>query len=497
MEYKKLLISRYFLIFKYTGMIIMFAGAAILSPLLFLSVYTEELTYSFHFISAGGLALLTGLLFYLYGVKHKKEDVELSLKEGSIIVIFSWLGAIFFSAIPFVTGMDMSWSHAVFEVVSGWTTTGLSLVDVTQTPKLFLIWRSIMQFFGGAGLAVIALSYLLPVHGMGLYKAEARSDKLLPHVKRSTLMIMRIYTFYTLAGIFLYYISGMGLFDSINHSMAAISTGGFSTQTASIGHYDNLQIEIVTIILMFLGTINFATHYTLLRAKIKTFFKNAEIRFMIVTLLLLTPILMFVSLNMLYPRLGENFRITFFQIVTALSTTGFSTIDFAGWPVFANFIIILLMLVGGGTGSTAGGIKQYRIYLILKSIYWEIKEQFLPRRNISSNYLWRGEHKFYIKSEHVKQVANYIILYLFTFFIGVGIHTAYGYSLLDSMFEFGSALGTVGLSIGLLSPEAPLGIIWTQTLGMFLGRLEFLIILYAGIKLFKDGIYIVKTNNYN
>jgi trk system potassium uptake protein TrkH len=289
----------------------------------------------------------------------------------------------------------------------------------------------------------------------------------------------------------------MGLFDSINHSMAAISTGGFSTQTASIGHYDNLQIEIVTIILMFLGTINFATHYTLLRAKIKTFFKNAEIRFMIVVLLLLTPILMFFSLNMLYPRLGENFRITFFQIVTALSTTGFSTIDFAGWPVFANFIIILLMLVGGGTGSTAGGIKQYRIYLILKSIYWEIKEQFLPRRNISSNYLWRGEHKFYINSEHVKQVANYIILYLFTFFIGVGIHTAYGYSLLDSMFEFGSALGTVGLSIGLLSPESPLGIIWTQTLGMFLGRLEFLIILYAGIKLFKDGIYLVKSESSN
>lgn len=472
----------------------MFAGAAILSPLLFLTAYTEESIYAIHFILSGGSAVVAGSLLYFYGSKHKKEDVELSLNEGSIIVIFSWLGAIFFSAIPFVTGMDMSWSHAIFEVVSGWTTTGLSLVDVTQTPKLFLIWRSIMQFFGGAGLAVIALSYLLPVHGMGLYMAEARSDKLVPHVKRSTLMIMRIYTFYTLAGVLLYYISGMGLFDSINHSMAAISTGGFSTKTASIGHYDNLQIEIVTIVLMFLGTINFATHYTLLKGKIKTFFKNAEIRFMITSVILLTPILMFVSLNFIYPNLGENFRISFFQIVTAISTTGFSTISFAGWPIFANFIIILLMLVGGGTGSTAGGIKQYRIYLIFKSIYWQIKEQFLPRRNVSSNYLWRGEHKFYVKSEHIREVANYILLYLLTFFVGVAIHTAYGYSLLESMFEFGSALGTVGLSIGIISPEAPLGIIWTQTIGMFLGRLEFLIILFAGIKLFKDGIYIAKKD---
>jgi len=492
MKFKRLLISRYFLILKYTGIIIMFAGTAILSPLIFLTAYPEEFNYSFDFILAGGSALLVGVLFYFYGSKKKKEGVDLSLNEGSIIVIFSWLAAIFFSALPFVTGMDMSWSYAVFEVVSGWTTTGLSLVDVAQTPKLFLIWRSIMQFFGGAGLAVIALSYLLPVHGMGLYKAEARSDKLLPHVKRSTLMIMRIYSFYTVIGILLYYFSGMNFFDSINHSMAAISTGGFSTKTSSIGFYNNFKIEVVTIVLMFLGTINFATHYTLLKGKIKTFFKNAEIRFMIITLLIFTPVLMFFSLNAFYTELGENFRQTFFQIVSALSTTGFSTISFSLWPVFANFLIILLMLVGGGTGSTAGGIKQYRIYLIIKSIYWEIKEQFLPRRHISSNYLWRGENKYYVKNEHIQEIANYIMLYFFTYFLGVAIFTAHGYPLLESMFEFGSALGTVGLSIGITSADAPLSLIWVQTLGMFLGRLEFLIIFYSAIKLFKDGIYLYK-----
>ncbi|MFW6308770.1 MAG: TrkH family potassium uptake protein [bacterium] len=491
MKYKNLLISRYSLIVKYIGVILIFAGTAIFSPLLFLIAYPQESVLAPHFILAGGISILVGLILYIYG-SRKQEEVELSLNEGSIIVIFSWLGTIIFSAIPFVTILDMSWSHSIFEVVSGWTTTGLSLVDVATAPKLILIWRSIMQFFGGAGLAVIALSSLLPVHGMGLYRAEARSDKLLPHVKRSTMMIMKIYTFYTVAGIFLYYFAGMPFFDSINHSMAAISTGGFSTQPDSIAHYNSLSIEVVTIILMLLGTINFATHYTLLKGKIKTFFKNAEIRLMIILIISLTPILMFFSLNSLYSMLSENLRITFFQVITALSTTGFSTIPFAGWPVFANFIIIFIMLVGGGTGSTAGGIKQYRIYLIFKSIFWQIKEQFLPHRNVSSNYLWRGENKFYIKDQHVKDVANYIILYLFTFFVGVAIHTAYGYSLIDSMFEFGSALGTVGISIGVISPEAPSGIIWTQTIGMFLGRLEFFIIFYALIKLFKDGVYISK-----
>ncbi|MFW5719000.1 MAG: TrkH family potassium uptake protein [Halanaerobium sp.] len=492
MKYKNLLISRYFLISKYTGIIMIFAGVAILSPLLFLMAYPEEAFLAPHFLLAAGLSILVGLGLFIYGNQHQEEDVELSLKEGGIIVVFSWLGAIVFSALPFITILDMNWTNSIFEVVSGWTTTGLSLVDVATAPKLILIWRSIMQFFGGAGLAVIALSSLLPVHGMGLYMAEARSDKLLPHVKRSTMMIMKIYIFYTAAGIFLYYISGMPMFDSINHSMAAISTGGFSTKVASIGYYDSFSIELVTNILMILGTINFATHYVLIKGKIKTFFKNAEIRLMASLFVLLTPVMMFFSLNLLYPKLGDNFRITFFQVVSALSTTGFSTISFAGWPVFANLMIILLMIIGGGTGSTAGGIKQYRVYLILKSIYWEIKEQFLPRRSVSSNYLWRGENKFYVKDQHIKDVANYIILYLSTFFIGVAIHTAYGYSLLDSMFEFGSALGTVGLSIGLISTEAPLVIVWTQTIGMFLGRLEFFIILYAVIKLVKDGIYVAK-----
>lgn len=471
----------------------MMVGGALLSPLVSLFFEPEDFVYVKYFLLSAIISFIIG--FILYKIIEKEENTTLKLKEGGIIVVISWLVAIFFSALPFVSGLGMSWTNAVFEVVSGWTTTGLSVMNVETTPKIYLLWRSLMQMYGGAGLAVIALSSILPMHGMGLYMAEGRTDQLLPHVRRSTRMIVRIYLGFIIAGIVLYFAAGMNLFDAINHSMAAISTGGFSTVTESIGYWDNIGVELVTIILMFLGTINFATHFALLQGKVKKFLRNGEIRLMGVLLVILIPLLVFVSLQGLYDNLGESFRQAVFQLVSALSTTGFSTISFTGWPFFANLIVIFLMIVGGGTGSTAGGIKQFRVYLIFKSIYWEIKNQFSPQNSVRENFVWRGEDKWYVKSEHIKEVANYIILYLMTYFIGVLIFLAHGYNLEDSLFEFASALGTVGLSVGITAADAPAAVIWTETIGMMLGRLEFLIIFFAFIKLFKDFIYMSKFHN--
>jgi trk system potassium uptake protein TrkH len=468
----------------------MMVGGAILSPLIFLFLYPEDWLYSRFFIYSALLAVVVGYFLYKRA-GEPQERITLNLTEGGVIVVVSWVIAIFFSALPFVWGLKMDWTLAVFEAVSGLTTTGLSVMDVEKTPAIYLLWRSIMQMLGGAGLVVIALSSILPTQGMGLYIAEGRTDQLLPHVRRSTKMIVKIYLGYISAGTLLYVVSGMGLFDALNHSMAAISTGGFSTVQDSIGHWNNPSIELVTIVLMFLGTINFATHYTLLQGKIKKFLHNGEIKLMGLLLTILTPIIIFVSLNGVYHSLAASIRYGFFQLVTALSTTGFSTIDFNTWPVFANLIIILLMLIGGGTGSTAGGIKQFRIYLILKSIYWDIKGHFYPRKAIMEEYVWRGEDKWYVKAEHVKEVANYILLYLITYFCGVLVFLAYGYSLQDSLFEFASALGTVGLSVGLTGAGAPYPILWTEIAGMFLGRLEFFVIVYAIIKLIRDSGYLL------
>jgi len=382
----------------------MMVGGAILSPLISLFFYPEEWLYLRFFIYSALLAFMAGYILYRRAGKQQ-EITTLNLTEGGVIVVLSWAIAIFFSALPFVWGLKMDWTLAIFEAVSGLTTTGLSVMDVEKTPSIYLLWRSIMQMLGGAGLVVIALSSILPTQGMGLYVAEGRTDQLLPHVRRSTRMIVKIYLGYITAGTLLYVVSGMGLFDALNHSMAAISTGGFSTVQASISHWNNPGIELVTIILMFLGTINFATHYTLLQGKIKKFFHNGEIKLMGLLLIILTPIIIFVSLQGVYHNLASSIRYGFFQLVTALSTTGFSTVDFNTWPVFANLIIILLMLIGGGTGSTAGGIKQFRVYLILKTIYWDIKGHFYPRKAIMEEYVWRGEDKWYVKAEHVKEVA--------------------------------------------------------------------------------------------
>ncbi|MFP4457635.1 MAG: TrkH family potassium uptake protein [Clostridia bacterium] len=494
MFYAEQLRNRYRLIVSYVGTITMGAGVILLSPLLILPFYPDETYMVPYFLISSLLALVAGYLMHLTPV-DKSKNTNLSLPEGGVIVVLSWFLTIFFSALPFIFSGMLNFTQAIFEVVSGWTTTGLSVVDVVEAPKIILIWRSIMHFFGGAGLAVIMLSAIIGPHGLGLYIAEGRSDKLLPSIAKSTKMILSIYSGYVIAGTILYILAGMSIFDSINHSMAALSTGGFSTQPDSIAAYNSFPIELITIVLMLLGTINFAAHYVLLKGKFKEFFKIDEVKFMIILLIIVIPLVVFVSLTTIYPDIGESFRIGAFELISALTTTGYSTVGYGDWPIFAVFVMIVLMSIGGGTGSTAGGIKQYRVSLILKSLYWNIRSYLQPKSLVEEHHVNRPEGKFFVSKEHSLEVANFTFLYMLTYIIGVGIFLAYGFPLKESMFEFASALGTVGLSIGITAPGAPAGILWTETFGMFLGRLEFFVIFFAIIKMIKDSKYIVKSKS--
>jgi len=484
MRYQQLLKERYKLLIKYIGALTMGIGTFLLLPLLILFFYPEEVIYLTDFLVPSIFCLIIG--FLAWKLTSYKKEVALSLKEGGIIVLISWIIAIGASAAPFVITGDLNITQAIFEATSGWTTTGLSVVDVTKAPRIFLLWRSIMQFFGGVGLVVVMLSSVLHPYGFGLYNAEGRSDKLLPHVKRSTKAIMLIYIGYITGGALLYILVGMTPFDAINHAIAALSTGGFSTKVNSIGHWNSLPLELITLILMILGTINFATHFTLLRGKIKTFFKNGEIKLLFFLIALFTPIVTYFSMTKLYTNLPMAFRRAIFEVTSALSTTGYSLDTFANWNQFGILALVLLMWIGGGTGSTAGGIKLYRIYLILKSLIWELKAYFLPKNVVVENYIWHGDSKVYIKDSYIRQTTNYIFIYMATYFVGVLIFLAHGYTLSKSMFEFASSLGTVGLSIGITGPDAPATILWTETIGMFLGRLEFFVIFFATAKLFKD-----------
>lgn len=468
-------------------------GAILLLPVILIPFFPEEYNQIWSFLIPSFFSFLIGRL--LYSKRNNNKKVILTLHEGGIIIVISWLAVIFFSALPFIISKELNFSNAIFESVSGWTTTGLSMVDVANTSHLFLFWRSLMQFVGGAGIAVIILSSIIGPLGPGLYNAEGHSDLLIPNIIKSTRLIITIYLGYTLSGTILYIIAGMSWFDAINHSMAALSTGGFSTKVESIGGFNNILIEFITIILMILGNINFAAHYLLFKRKFKDFFKISEIRFGALLLGCLIPIAACFSLVNIYGSLPKALRISIFELTSALSTTGFSTVNYLKWGSFPLFLLIILMLIGGGAGSTAGGIKQYRVMLIFKSMIWNIKRYGKPRNFKSKYYIYRPEGKVFLTKNHFIETTNYVTLYIFAYIVGVIIITINGYSLKDAMFEFASTLGTVGLSVGITSPTAPLSVTWTQIIGMIFGRLEFFVIFYSFTRIVKDTKYFVKRNN--
>jgi trk system potassium uptake protein TrkH len=464
----------------YIGSITLLVSIFLLLPLLVLPIYKTEIQYMTCFVIP---ALPAGILgvFLRRNLKHQSEKY-LSIEEAGVIVVVSWFVAIIFSAIPFMLSNQLNLTQALFESVSGWTTTGLSVVDVTKTPKIFLLWRSTMQFFGGAGFAVIMLSAIIGPSGTGLYNAEGRADRLLPNVTKSTKLIMSIYSAYTIAGILLYILAGMPWFDAIIHSFSALSTGGFSTQSSSIGAYNNLSIELITI----LGTTNFAAHYLLLKGNVKLFFRIGEVKIMLFLIAFFVPLVSFLSLNGLYQSLGRSIRIGTFEVVSALSTTGYSVVSYSNWNSFPIFCVILLMLIGGGTGSTAGGIKLYRIYILYKSLTWNIQQFFLPKNIVREKFVYRPEGKYFIKDKHILEISNFFFAYLMVYAVGVMVFLINGYSLQDSMFEFASSFGTVGLSIGITSASTAVPVLLMQMVGMILGRLEIFVVFYAVIKIVND-----------
>lgn len=470
-------------ILYHLGIFMIIIGGILLLPLITLIFYKNELNLAISFIIPSFIALFLGTLLSRYN--QINENTKLSIGEDAIIVVLVWILAIIFSAMPFILANQLNFTQAYFESVSGWTTAGLSVVDVENSPNIFLIHRSIMQFFGGVGIVLVALSAISSTFGMRLYNSEGHSDNLLPNLLKSARLIMSIYLGYMIGGVILYYICGMPLFDAINHSMSAVSTGGFSVKTDSIGHYSSVSIELVTIILMILGTTNFAAHVLLIRGKIKEFFKVGEVKLMFIILALAVPLISFVSLNYIYNSISTGFRVGIFQAVSALSTAGYSTVSYGNWDSFSIFIIIILMIIGGSAGSTAGGIKLYRVNIAIKSVIWNLKKQFMSEHRVKENYIYKPQGKTHIENADIREVYNFMFIYLTIYIFGVSIMLIYGNNLQDSMFEFASALGTVGLSVGITSASTPTVILLVETIGMFLGRLEIWIVFIALIKVFR------------
>jgi trk system potassium uptake protein TrkH len=467
------------------GMILIISSILMLTPLLILIAYPDEAVHVPAYGVPSGCLGLTGVL--MRRIFRPVSKITLSVQEGGVIVLISWLVVILFSAWPFIAVLRIPFSRAVFESMSGWTTTGLSIVDVAAAGPMILLWRSITQLAGGAGLAIIMMSAIVGPTGVSISSAEGRSDQLVPHVRQSARLVLIIYSGYAAIGTLAYWIAGMSVFDAVNHSFAAVSTGGFSTRVESIGYWNSPVVEAVTVPLMLLGNLSFVTAWFLWRGKLNLVVRNGEVRLLAALIPLSVAAMFIFTCRALYPQIGKSIRVAVFETVTAITTTGFSTVSYGNWNALGVLVLIILMLIGGGTCSTAGGIKQFRVYLVWKLVVWEIRRALIPRTAIMERPIWEGNRRIFVDDARVRLVAVFIFLYLGIYGIGAMILCVCGFSLSDSLFEFASAIGTVGLSVGVTSAKMPDVALWAMTIAMFLGRLEFFVVIISLIKLGRDG----------
>ncbi len=485
MRQRSYLRQRYRVFFGYAGEVIAIIGAIYLIPLLLLVIWPEEAPLSGAFLLVGAPLLLGGIALRLRWAT--KVDVgSLSVQEGFVIMVIIWVTAIVTGIVPYmlVTGLDFS--QALFESTSMWTTTGFSIIDIEAAPRLILFYRSFVQFAGGAGFAIIAVIAVSTIFGTGFSYAEGRTDQLAPQIRQSATIVLRIYLGYMIIGIVALRAAGMGWFDAVNHAFTALATGGYSTRVESIGYWDSAAIEAVIILIMLVGSINFGTAYLILRGKVRLGVKNGELRFMAVQLLITIPLLYFIVTSGVYDSADRALRVALFEIVSAMTTTGLTITTYTDWGGFGWLLLIILMLIGGGTGSTAGAIKQFRIYILYKSIIWEIRRAFMPPHMVNEPAYWQGETRSVLSDRQVRQVALFVGLYMTAFLIGSAVLTAYGYPLRESLFEFSSALGGVGLSSGIIQADMPDPLLWLLSLGMLLGRLEFLTVIIGILKVISD-----------
>ncbi|MCS7054472.1 MAG: TrkH family potassium uptake protein [Ignavibacterium sp.] len=470
----------YKFVFNFLGFLLMLTGALMLPGILFSLYYKDDDILAI--LLSSFITALTGFLLWFF--TRKNLDKEIGKREGYLIVSAGWIFMSLFGTLPFViTGYIPSFTDAFFETVSGFTTTGATILsDIEKLPHGILFWRSMTHWIGGMGIIVLSIAILplLGVGGMQLYQAEVAGptkDKLHPRVQETAKRLWAIYVLFTMLETFLLLLGGMNLFDSLCHSFGTLASGGFSTKNQSIAYYNSPYIEYVIIIFMFIAGTNFSLHYLALKGEIKTYFQDSEFRFyfgLIMFLIISTGLFLTIN-NKIDPEF--SFRQAAFSYISVLSSTGFSTVDYQQWAPFFTEIFLILLLFGACAGSTSGGVKMVRYQLLLKNSLMEFKRLIHPNAIIPVRHNGKAVHP-----EIIAKVGGFVLLYLFIFGISSVALNIAGMDATSSMGSVAACLANIGPGLNSTGPVTNYSSVpeigkWILSFVMILGRLEIFTVL--------------------
>ena len=466
-------------VFFLIGILLIVLGASMLGPYA-LQVILDEGSHSF--ISASFVTIFIGVLFILANLE---KEFKLNLRQTFLFSSLAWIMVALFGSLPFVLStQDFTFSEAFFESMSGITTTGATIIsDLDSSPKSILLWRAIMQWLGGIGIVVMAITILplLKVGGMQLFKMEGpdSTEKILPRTVEVAAIIISTYIVLTFLCSFFYWVFGMTMFDSVSHAMTTIATGGFSTHNDSIGFFKNPNIEIVASIFIILGSIPFISYLKFAQGNRKVFFNDVQIKGLIYLLVISITVMFFYLMFISYESsLLDKIRVSSFNVISILSGTGYVTDDFGLWGKFSLVFFLLLMFIGGCAGSTACGIKIFRLQMLLIFLKNQIQKLITPNSVIITKY---NNQK--ISDNFINSVIIFIFTFLFIFLIMAMLLSITGLDFITSISGAASSISNVGPGLGdIIGPNGNYQAIpdiskWILSIGMLLGRLELFAVL--------------------
>jgi trk system potassium uptake protein TrkH len=468
--------SNYKTVFFTLGILQIILGIFMLIPI-FVQFFFKEIDSSF--FGASIITIIFGTLFFLSNLDH---DKKLNLQQAFLLTALSWLSIAIFGSLPLIfSEVNFSFTNAFFESMSGITTTGSTIIpNLEEMPKAILLWRAILQWLGGIGIIVMAITLMpiMNVGGMQLFKISNSdsSEKILPKSKEIALRLIYIYLGLTLLCAFSYYFFGMNTFDSITHSMTTIATGGFSNYNESIGFFNSFSIEISAMIFIILGSLPFIAYIKFLNGNRRIFFSDIQIRTFLKIILISILIL---SIYLFLDKSSElNFRTVLFNVISILTGTGYVNAQFDNWGGFPLIIFIGLMFIGGCAGSTTCGIKIFRFQILYSFVLNQLKKIIYPKGIFVLKY-----NQSPVDDKFTASIISFIYMYLVIFFAITALLSLTGLDFITSISGAATSISNVGPGLGsTIGPNGNFSSLpdiskWILSFGMILGRLELFAIL--------------------